>query len=242
MLFGRFRDARYTDSGMAMCTTHPAFLPSCLGLLPRQSLVGVLVLIFPSSFPSVRSFRLAGGSCPGATAVQALRAEVESRRVLLANQELSLRERELALERRESDSGATVSRLAAATAAASAAAAQAEVRNKQQEEEADKDTRMAEEAEERQLAVRLSPGETFWPSTGDQDVDAAESLDGVDAGTTAIPPGARVQGAAPREDVGGGKDAPGQPPAHSFRCVLSVFPVVFSRRKTLALKWNAVPE
>lgn len=162
--------------------------------------------------------RISGGLCPGVH-VQALRAEVESRRVLLANQELSLRERELALERRESGSGAAsaTARLAAATAAA-----QAELRKKQQqeeEEEAKQDTRMAEEPATRQLTVRPSPVERFWPPTSDQGVDAVESSDGVEVETTAIEPSAPAQGVAPREEARGGKDAPGQPPTHSFRCV-----------------------
>lgn len=154
--------------------------------------------------------------------VQALRAEVESRRVLLANQELSLRERELALEARESESGAA-SATARLAAAAAAAAAEAELRKRQQQEEADKDRRGAEVAEARQLAARPPPVEKFWPATSAQDVETAESSDGVDFGATTNQQEGPAQEATPHKEAGSGKDASGQLPIHWFRCVSVCF-------------------
>lgn len=163
--------------------------------------------------------------------VQALRAEVESRRVLLANQELSLRERELALERRESDSGvaAATARLAAATAAA-----EAELRKQQQQGGAHRDRYAAEEAEKSQLPARRPPAERFWPATSDQDVDTAESSDGVDSGAIAIQQGRPAQGVTPREEAGSENEASGQPPIHSFRyggVVVCVVRLLLTRSK-----------
>eukprot|EP00752_Nemacystus_decipiens_P005969 g5391.t1 len=164
--------------------------------------------------------------------MQALRAEVDSRRALLANQELSLRERELALERRESESGA-----AAATArlAAAAATAEAGARKQRQREEADEERSAVEQAEKKQLAARPPPVERFWPPTSDQDVGAVESSsDAEGAGGIALRQGAPAEGAARCEEGGSGKDAPEQLPGHTFRSSLG-------RLLTAGSGWRDLP-
>lgn len=111
-------------------------------------------------------------SCP---TDQALRAEVESRRLLLANQELSLRERELALEKRESESAETsgTSRLAAAAAAA-ATAAIAEQHRLNQEKNGQATTTI-DGVEEGPSTARRFPPERFSPAKNDEEAELAES-------------------------------------------------------------------
>ena len=232
----RGRDGGVPVDWRVLLLSFVAGLPPC----PPSPSLGVLCVCFKLSALSCLYWPLRSLVSWVMTTVQALRAEVESRRVLLANQELSLRERELALERREADSGAAsaTARLAAATAAAEAAVAEAaELRKHRQQEEADKERRAVEEAGQRQLAANRTPVERFWPpAAGDQDVeDATASSDAIETGTIAIQQAAPAQRSARREEAGSGKDARGQLPSHSFRCVcfVCVFLCVFVRSPKL---------
>lgn len=157
---------------------------------------------------------------------QALRAEVEGRRVLLANQELSLRERELALERREAESGAASAALRL-TAAAAADADSTKSEEEQKPESAD-----AGQGEQ-QLADRLTPKERFWPITSEHDAAGLEeeSGSGTKEGMGVLGQGDAVakvvavgeegddRGTAEEKGDGGGVSVQ-QPPPHAFRCVV----------------------
>lgn len=144
---------------------------------------------------------------------QALRVEMESRRVLLANQEISLRERELTLEKRESDSGAISATL---KLAAAAAGADAELQE-QRQGKSDKQRIATGEGTEGESTSLSSPVEKFWPNTSNQDAASEASSNDTTGGTSVIPQDIPAQGMSPREK--GGEDAPGHLPLHSFRCV-----------------------
>lgn len=156
---------------------------------------------------------------------QALRAEVESRRVLLANQELSLRQRELALERREAESGAASAALRlTATAAAGADS------TKSEKEKNSGSTYGAQG--EQQLVDRPTPTDRFWPIAREHDAaeleeESGSGTKGEDSGMGVQGEGVAVANVVAVGDHGGSEEEKGegggasaqQPPPQAFRCV-----------------------
>ncbi len=177
-------------------------------------------IIFGFSFRPPFPLKLRPASPDYSAPGQALRAEVESRRVLLTNQELSLREREQALEKNEAEAKAALEalRLAAAAAAADAELRSQRLREAEKADE-DGDTGDGEGEGPQQPAAALSrPAEAFWPPLSDQDVERRDVSEGVETIEEGGPVG---DGAAPSEGTtptprGGGAAA--EQSLHAFRC------------------------
>lgn len=150
---------------------------------------------------------------------------MESRRLLLANQELSLKERELAFEKRESESiaASTTPRLAAAAAAATTAAI---AEHHRQQERDGHGTITIDGVDEVHLPARSSQEERFWPATGDQEAEPAEPDSESRSEEPRAIAGKRNNGAAKKASVveiqeeqgnDGRGEACRQQPLHAFR-------------------------